>query len=340
MTYRDFVSALKGEEHERVPVWFMRQAGRYLPEFRAIRGDMGIKEICLDPERVAEITTTPVKKFGFDAAIIFHDLVLPMEAMGFEFDYQRGIGPVSSMALLSAMKKGKFVAYESSSDRYPIEKSISLFRNKNKDTPLIGFAGGPLTLMSYIVQSRHDGDLNLTREFIARHPAETRKTLDMLKEMIIEFTRAQVKAGVVAIQIFDSWVGNLPRSFFTEFYEIHLREIASELKGLAPIIYFSSGSSHLDDLLQDAGFDFLSVDWRHDLPSYSREVKPETGLQGNLDPVMTCIEPEIAIRETERILSSLAGRSNYIFNLGHGIPPHARIDTVGRLVEAVHAFPG
>ncbi len=340
MTYRDFIRALKGEEHESVPVWFMRQAGRYLPEFREIRGDMGIKEICLNPETVAEITTIPVRKFGFDAAIMFHDLVLPMEAMGFEFSYQRGVGPVSSLALLSAMKSGKFVPYEKSSDRYPVEKSISLFRSKNKDTPLIGFAGGPLTLMSYIVQSRHDSDLSLTREFIARHPAEARTTLDMLKEMVIEFTKAQVKAGTEAIQIFDSWIGNLPRSFFTDFYGSYLREIVSELGSLTPMIYFSSGSSHLDGVLQDTGFDFLSVDWRHDLASYSMEVKPETGLQGNLDPVMTCIEPEIAIRETERILSSLAGRSNYIFNLGHGIPPHARIDTVARIVEAVHAFPG
>ncbi len=340
MTYRDFVRALKGEEHDSVPVWFMRQAGRYLPEFRAIRGDMGIKEICLDPEKVAEITTIPVRKFGFDAAIIFHDLVLPMEAMGFEFDYQRGVGPVSNLALLSAMKRGKFVAYEKGSDRYQIEKSIRLFKSKNKDIPLIGFAGGPLTLMSYIVQSRHDSDLSLTREFIARHPAEARTTLDMLKEMVIEFAKVQVKAGAVAIQIFDSWIGNLPGSIFTDFYVSYLKEIVSELTGLTPTIYFSSGSSHIDNVLQDTGFDFLSVDWRHDLPTYSMQVKPEIGLQGNLDPVMTCIEPEIAIRETERILSSLAGRSNYVFNLGHGIPPHARNDTVGRIVEAVHEFPG
>ncbi len=338
MSFKDFELALRGEEHESIPVWFMRQAGRYLPEFRKMRGSNGIKEICKTPKTVAEISITPVNKFGLDAAIIFHDLVLPLEGMGFNFQYLEGKGPVSDKTLMGMMAGTGLIDYAQSIDPYPLGESIKLFLSSNRATPLIGFVGGPLTLLSYIVMNKRDPDLSLTRDFLYTHPLEAKKILKMLTDMVIAFSKAQIEAGITALQIFDSWIGNLPKYMFIDFYEKYLVEIVSELRGRVPLIYFSAGSSHLDDRLVKMGFDFISVDWRHDLPRFAIDTASNIGVQGNLDPALTRVGPEASAKEIARILNGLKGRNDYIFNLGHGVPPDAKLETVAKITEAVHAF--
>lgn len=337
MTFQDFQKAIKSEDHEGVPVWFMRQAGRYLPEFSEIKQGRSIREMCMDSEAVARITELPVKKLGVDAAIIFHDLLLPLEAMGLHVEYGKD-GPYSNTNVTDLLSRGDFIEYSEKNDMYPLSKSIRMFRERNPYVPTIGFAGGPITLASYIISEKKDSDLSLSRKMMISRSEQFRKVLKMLTEMIIQVSKIQIKAGTTAIQIFDSWAGYLSGDMFRDMYSGYLMEIASELSGKATIIYFATGTWHMQKSLETLGFDYLSVDWREDILSYSRSLKESVGIQGNLDPAFTAADWNTVRPHIQRMATGMKWKDNYIFNLGHGVPPYASQEVLKKIVEEVHGI--
>lgn len=336
MSYSDFLNAIKAQDHEGIPVWFMRQAGRYMPEFSQIRNGRSIREMCKDTETVAHITELPVRKLGVDAAIIFHDILLPLEAMGLRVEYGKD-GPSVRSNVMDLMARGKFFEYSKENDNYPLPESIHKFREGNPGVPLIGFSGGPITLASYIISEKRDGDLSLVRRMIHNEPQRFSEILRILTEMIIGFSKAQLRAGVSVIQIFDSWAGYLSGDMFSKIYSSYLREISAELSGLAPTIYFSTGTWHVQSVLEELGFDYLSVDWRRDILSYSNAIKESLGIQGNLDPALAASDLNVVKAEVMRIANGMKWKNNYIFNLGHGVPQFGSENILKEIVREVHS---
>ena len=333
----NFLSALRGEEHEQVPVWFMRQAGRYSRDYQDIRQGNSIKEICLDPELTYRVTSSPIDELGVDAAIIFFDILLPAEGMGFKIDYEEGRGPVISNPVLPGKANSEIFQFSRSSMPYPVEKAIKIFRERRPGFPIIGFSGGPITMISYLLRGQSDKELIETRKYLLNHAREAGMVMDMITEASIETLKLQVRSGCSAIQLFDSWAGYLPPSMLRDYSDRYISQISSEFSGKIPLIYFSTQTSSSLDILKDTGADILSMDWRCDLHKISGMVGPEKGLQGNLDPVMAAFSPERAVDESIRISSSMKGVNRYIFNLGHGVLPQTSPETLRRIVQAVHS---
>lgn len=328
----NFLSALNGEDHERIPVWFMRQAGRYLREYQELRLTHSIKEICKDPEIVSDISYLPVEKLGVDAAIIFSDILLPFESMGIDLEYRENIGPV-----LSEFKGlENILPFDINEFSYPLSLSIKKFKEKHRKTPLIGFTGGPVTLASYLIAGKSDRDLSVTKKFMLKNPSEFVKILDIITDMVIQIARYQKDAGTDVIQIFDSWAGALTSSQFRNIYSGFLNEIRNELN--FPVIYFSTGTGSMIEDLVETGFDFLSLDWRCDLTSIKDRIDASIGLQGNLDPLTAESNLKAALRESREILNGMKEKNNYIFNLGHGVLPRTDPETLKKIVEEVHSF--
>lgn len=334
----DFVAALKGEPHEQTPVWFMRQAGRYLPGYMSVRGDHTIKEICADKNLTLNVTEEPLDLLGVDAAIIFSDITTPIEAMGFGLEFQEGVGPVISNSFRSDPHLKNIFEFDISNFRYATYQAIKEFKERRPRFPIIGFAGGPLTISSYVVTGGPDTNLSQTKNLLYRDDPGFLRFMHMIKDMVIKNCREQIRSGADAIQIFDSWAGFLPPSEFKEYSNKFLSDIANELSVGVPLIYFSTQTSGMLDELQLAGFDALSLDWRCDLPSVSRIVKTETGLQGNIDPLIVSTSPMKAIRESKRLVESMKHKDNYVLNLGHGVLPDTQPETLREIVRTAHQF--
>lgn len=329
-------AALNSGTHDVTPVWFMRQAGRYLPGYTALRKKHSIKEICSSKDLTVKVTDEPIGLLGVDAAIIFSDITIPLEAMGFKVDFKEGIGPIISRPFQENRKLEGVHGFERSAYSYATFDAISMFKEKFPAMPLIGFSGGPLTVASYVAGGKADRDLSLTRSLIYRDDRDFQALMKMILEMVILNCREQVRHGADAIQIFDSWAGFLPSEEFKKYASAYLQEIVSELSGITKVIYFSTQTTGMLGELDGIGFDFLSLDWRTDLASASRLLKPETGLQGNLDPLMVAQSPKKAISEAQKIAASMKGKDNYIFNLGHGVLPSTDPGTLGEIVRTVH----
>ncbi len=328
----NFISALKGDRPDRIPVWFMRQAGRYLPQYHELRKNRSIKEICMDPRAVSDITYSPVELLGVDAAIIFSDILLPLESMGFDLEYRAGVGPV-----LSEFKGASAAeSFSIKHFRYPLSESIGLFKDEHPDVPLIGFTAGPITLSSYMIAGKSDRDLSATKRHAMKDPQDFIMLIDRSVDAIISMARYQKAAGADVIQIFDSWAGALSPVQFNRIYRGFLEEIRSELD--FPLIYFSTGTGGIVEDLATIGFDFLSLDWRMRLSDVRKRIGDSTGLQGNLDPEAAGSSPQIALQETRDILEGMKGKENYIFNLGHGVLPHTDPETLKKIVEEVHNY--
>ena len=334
----NFIAALKGESHEQTPVWFMRQAGRYLPGYTGLRKQYSIKDICADKNLTLKVTEEPLDLLGVDAAIIFSDITTPIEAMGFDLEFREGIGPVIANSFKENRSLRGIVDFSVSNYRYATYSAIREFKEVNPQFPLIGFSGGPLTIISYLVAGKADRELSETRKLLYNRDADFTRLMEMVKEMVIENCRAQIKGGADAIQIFDSWAGFLPPSEFRDYSNRFLAEIVNELSVGIPLIYFSTQTSGMLEELQAPGFDVLSLDWRCDLPSVSRIIKAETGLQGNVDPMMVAGSPDSAVREAKRLVTDMAPRDGYVLNLGHGVLPSTNVDTLREIVRTAHQF--
>lgn len=336
----DFMAALKGEPHEQTPAWFMRQAGRYLPGYTSIRKKHSIKDICADRELTLKVTDEPLQTLGVDAAIIFSDITIPLEAMGFKVDFKEGVGPIISNSFAEDPGLNNIIEFSPENYSYATYAAIRKFKEDKPDFPIIGFSGGPLTLASYVVLGHADRDLSATKSLMFNGDPGFSILMDHMKEMVIRNCREQVRNGADAIQIFDSWAGFLPAGWFRRYADKYLRDIQAELAGLSSTIYFSTQTSGMLEELNRLEFDFLSLDWRCDLPRVAEALPGSTGLQGNLDPLMVSRAPQQSVMEAERIVQSMAGKDNYIFNLGHGVLPETGPETLREIVRTVHRFRG
>jgi uroporphyrinogen decarboxylase len=332
----NFISALKHEQHDHIPVWFMRQAGRYMEEYRELRKSYNIREMCMNPEITEKITYAPIKLIGVDAAIIFADIILPLEAMGYKIDFnssgpniENGYSHNKSMQGIHEFNAGEL--------KYRTYDAIRLFKQNHPETPLIGFSGGIITVMSYILAGISDNNLIYTKKVMLNDPSFSIMK-KMVKNMILDYVKMQINAGVDAIQIFDSWLGALSPYTFEKYLKNDVIELVESIKSRVPIIYFSTGNSGMIEQFNDINPDMLSVDWRIQLGNARKILKEDIGLQGNLDPYLVQYNRESAMEETRRILKDAGKNDNYIFNLGHGVLPDTDPETLKAITDSVHLY--
>ena len=315
----------------------MRQAGRSLPEYRALRGEGSILDAIAAPELAAEITMQPVRRYGVDAAILFSDIVVPLSAMGVGIEIEPGrLGPVLTEPFRYEADLGRLRALEPESDLASMLKTIRLLAGE-LEVPLIGFAGAPFTLASYLVEGGPSRTFGQTKALMHSDPATWHRLVDTLAEIGLASLRAQVAAGAAAVQLFDSWAGALSRREYREFAMPASRRILEGMADLGvPRIHFGVGTGELLDLMREAGADVVGVDWRVSLADAAERTGGEVALQGNLDPAV-CLAPVEVVRTAARqVLAEASGLAGHIFNLGHGVLPETDPGVLRAVVDLVH----
>ncbi len=334
----DFIKAAYGRPHERIPIWIMRQAGRYLPEYRAVREKVSFEELCRSPEWMAVVTKQPVDIFGFDAAILFSDILLPLEPMGMKVSYEDG-GPVLSPTIRQPDDIGHFELYDPADEMGFVLAGIREIKKRLEDiVPLIGFCGSPFTLACYMIEGGGSWSFTEIKKFLYAYPKETSRLLAYLAELNGRYLKAQINAGVDAVQVFDSWGGILSPDMYREYSLRHIKTMFEICKteGVPRILYLNNAAPYLASLA-DLDCEVIGVDWRVDLPEAMAILDGKT-VQGNLDPHALFGTPESVFKDALAILEKTAGKSNFIFNLGHGIQPETPVENVQMLVETVHSF--
>ncbi|HEY2771627.1 MAG TPA: uroporphyrinogen decarboxylase [Solirubrobacteraceae bacterium] len=329
------VRALRGEPVERPPVWFMRQAGRSLPEYRALRKGRTLLELARTPELAAEVTLQPVRRHGVDAAILFSDIVLALAGVGIELEIRPGVGPVIAAPVRTAADIRRLRPLEPDEDLPEVGEAVRLLCAE-LDVPLIGFAGGPFTLASYLIEGGPSKAQARTKAMMLGQPALFRDLLDRLAAIAAASLRAQARAGAAAVQVFESWIGFLSRAQYERHVAPPTRALFDEVSDLGvPRILFGVGAGHLLEAMADTGPDTLGLDWRTPLSEARHRLGPKISLQGNLDPA-ALLAPWASVEEEARSVLAGAPATGYVFNLGHGVLPDTPPDVPGRLVELVH----
>jgi uroporphyrinogen decarboxylase len=330
--------AARGLPADRVPVWFMRQAGRSLPEYRALRGEGSILDAIRDPALSAEITLQPVRRYGVDAAILYSDIVVPAAAIGFGVDVTPGIGPVVRDPFRSAADLERLRPYEPEVDAPYVQETVRLVaRDLGAATPLIGFAGAPFTVASYLIEGGPSRTYGRTKALMHGDPDLWRRLLDRLADMAIASLRAQIDAGASAIQLFDSWAGALsPDVYEAVVLPASTKVFAALAETGVPRIHFGVGTGELLGLMGAAGADVVGVDWRVPL-DIARERVPGKAVQGNLDPAVCLASWDVVADRTRDVLRRNGGRPGHIFNLGHGVLPELDPGILKEVVDLVHA---
>jgi len=340
MTTSRFLRACRFERVDCTPVWFMRQAGRYLKEYRQIRERYGLLEMFKTPELAAEVTLQPVRALGVDAAIVFADILLPLEAMGIELEFAPGEGPVIHNPVRTRADAEALRVPDPEAELQFVLETLRMVRAElDAGTALIGFAGAPFTLASYMIEGGSSHSYVATKSLMYSDPGTWEILMSKLAEMLTGYVLAQAAAGAQAIQIFDSWVGCLGPADYRACVLEHSRRVFDALGARGVVsIHFGTGTGDLLPLMRQAGGDVLGIDWRTPLDVAWRRVGPEVALQGNLDPA-TLLGPREIIEERAReILERVAGREGHIFNLGHGVLPPTPVDSVKALVDFVHGY--
>ncbi len=330
-----FIRACRGQAHDRVPVWFMRQAGRALPEYRAIREQHSFEAVVHTPELAAEVTMQPVRRYGVDAAILFSDIVTPLQAIGVPIEITPGVGPVVANPFRTQADVARLRPIEPD-DISHVLKTVELLVN-DLDVPLIGFGGAPFTLASYLVEGGPSRSYTHTKALMFTDPTTWHALMERLADIVAVSLRAQIEHGASAIQLFDSWAGALHPADYAEYVLPHSQRIFTALEDTGvPRIHFGVGTGELLGLMAAAGADVVGVDWRVDLAAGRQRIPEGVGFQGNLEPAV-CLGPwdQVAAR-VRQTLDASAGRADYIFNLGHGVLPATNPDTLARVVELVH----
>jgi uroporphyrinogen decarboxylase len=329
-----FLRACRREPVPHTPVWFMRQAGRSLPEYRKIRDGTGMLESCLRPDLVTEITLQPVRRYGVDAAILFSDIVLPVKAAGVDLDIKSGVGPVVAEPIRSAADVERLPRLEPE-DVLEVADAVHCLVAELGATPLIGFAGAPFTLASYLVEGGPSRDHARTKALMYGDEATWHELAGRLADIAITYLRVQIDAGVSAIQLFDSWAGSLSAVDYERYVLPHSRRVLESVTEV-PRIHFGVDTGELLGLMASAGADVVGVDWRVSLDVAAERVGPGVALQGNLDPA-TVFAPWPAVAKRARdVLRRGGAAEGHIFNLGHGVLPDTDPDVLTRLVELVH----
>ncbi len=329
-----FLEAAHGHDTPRAPVWIMRQAGRYLSEYRALKEKYTFWELCRTPELAADITLQPVRRFGMDAAILFQDIMTPLPPMGLEIDFAPG--PVFRSPVRTAEAVDKLVVPDQNEIAPYVAEAIGLIRAESP-VPLIGFGGAPLTLATYIVQGGGSKDYDEFRQFLCYAPETAHALLEKLTELSIRYLKMQVEAGAQAVQLFDSWAGLHDARTYREFAKPYNQRIFEALSAYdVPRLYIAVDALHLYSEIKDLHCEVVSVDWRVPL-SQVRPLLPGKTLQGNLDPAVLLAPEKVVRAEAERVLGEGLG-GPHIFNLGHGIMRQTDPERVAQLLEVVRAF--
>jgi uroporphyrinogen decarboxylase len=329
--------ACRREPAAYTPIWLMRQAGRYLPEYRRVRDRHSFLEMCRHPELAAEVTLTAVERLGVDAAIIFADILLPLLPMGVGLRYEAGDGPIVERPLRTPTDLRTLPKVAVAESLSFVADAIRIVRQAlSNRTPLIGFAGAPFTLASYLVEGGASRQYQATKTLMYSDPALWHQIMELLAGMTAEYLKLQIEAGADVVQLFDSWVGNLGPDDYRRFVLPYTRRVIAAMPAGVPVIHFGTVTGTLLELMREAGGDVIGLDWRVDLAEAWHRLGPKVGVQGNLDPVALFAEiPEIKRRARE-ILDRAGGRAGHIFNLGHGILPETPVDHVVALVDMVH----
>jgi uroporphyrinogen decarboxylase len=334
-----FLSACRNEPVSRVPVWFMRQAGRSLPEYRAVRSTGGILQAVQDVDLATEITLQPVRRYGVDAAILYSDIVVPVAALGFGVEIRAGVGPVVERPFRDESDLDRLRPLDPEADCPYVQQTVRNLVDELGDVPLIGFAGAPFTVASYLVEGGPSRTHGVTKALMLGRPELWARLLDRLAGIAVAALRAQVQAGAAAVQLFDSWAGTLSPAM----YERHVMPASAKvLAGVAdlgvPTIHFGVTTGELLPLMAKAGASVVGVDWRVPLDAARARLGPGVAVQGNLDPAV-CLAPwPVVEASTHEVLAANGGRPGHIFNLGHGVLPETDPAVLERLVEVVHAW--
>jgi uroporphyrinogen decarboxylase len=332
-----FLRACRGEPTDCTPIWFMRQAGRYQPEYRSLRQRVSFLELCRTPELAAQVTLLPVQQLGVDAAILFADITLPLAGLGVPFDLVEGTGPVIERPVRTEADVRALQRFEPERDVPYTLETVRLVRRESR-VPLIGFAGAPFTLASYLIEGRGSKDLRLTKRMLLSAPEVWHGLMEHLTHMTLVYLEAQIKAGCQAVQVFDSWVGALAPVDYEAAVLPYMRRLFDGLRPLGvPSIHFGTGTAGLLRWMAQAGGDVMGVDWRVRL-SDARAQVASRAIQGNLDPAVLLAPFDAVERAATAVLLDAGGQAGHIFNLGHGVLPDTPPDHLRRLVDFVHHF--
>jgi uroporphyrinogen decarboxylase len=321
----------------RVPIWLMRQAGRYMSSYQKIRGKAEFLELCKNPDLATEITLLPINELGVDAAIIFADILLILEPLGAKLRFAEGFGPIIDNPIRHEDDVYKLTSDSLAESLSYVFKAINQTRQAlSANLPLIGFSGAPFTLAAYLIEGGKVGNLAWTKTFMYRYPQTWDFLMNLLSDACIKYLALQVKAGANILQIFDSWVGCLSPHDFENYVLPYSKRLTSTIKNLAPTIYFGTDTGNLLHLIKQTECQIIGMDWRVDLSIEWQKLNYDIAVQGNLDPIILLSDKDTIAKQTKRILSQVNNRPGYIFNLGHGILPQTPIDNVKYLVNLVH----
>jgi uroporphyrinogen decarboxylase len=310
-----------------------------MKEYRALRKKYSFLEMCKSPELAAQVTLQPIEKFKLDAAIIFSDILIPLEPMGVEFEFTKGEGPVFHHPLRELHDVEKLRVIEPEEDLPFLMKAIQIVRKELQGKiPLIGFSGAPFTLASYIIEGGHSKNYILTKSLMYQERPTWNALMEKISEVLIRYLKAQIRSGAQALQIFDSWVGCLSPRDYEEYVLPHSQKVIDGVGKSVPLIHFATSNSTLLELMKRAGGDVIGVDWRVNIGEAWARLGYDVAIQGNLDPAILFGPVDLIEKEVKRILDRIKGRPGHIFNLGHGILPDTPVDHVAVLVEAVHQY--
>lgn len=332
-----FIRACRRETTERTPIWIMRQAGRYLPEYRAVRNRYDFLTMCKTPELAAEVTLQPIDILDVDAAIIFSDILVIPEAMGLELQMTEGLGPVFPNPITTESDFERLKPVNPAEDLSYVLEAIRITKKELSDrVPLIGFCGSPFTILTYMVEGKGSKNFAKVKSLLYNHPLFAHKLLQEIAEVSAKYLSEQIKSGADAIQIFDTWGGILSKDMFTEFSHRYIVNLFHKLeRNNKPVILFAKGVYHSIKELSESSADVLGIDWTTEMSTAIELTKGRVALQGNLDPTVLYAEKSIIKREVIRVLNETKNFNGHIFNLGHGILPDINPDKVKFLVETV-----
>ena len=335
------MKACRREAVPYTPIWLMRQAGRYMREYREVRAKTTFLELCKTPSLAADVTVTAAERLGVDAAIIFADILLILEPMGIDLEFAEGEGPVIHNPVRNAGDVGRLREVEDAGALSFVYEAIALTRRELKpDIPLIGFSGAPFTLASYMIEGGGSKNYVHTKRLMYDDSGAWHAMMSLIVRALVKYLNAQVDAGAQAVQLFDSWVGCLSPDDYREFVLPHSRAVIEGVKRGVPVIHFGTGTGALLELMREAGGDVIGLDWRVRLDEAWQRVGHDVAVMGNLDPVALFASQDALRSQAKRILKQAGGRPGHVFNLGHGILPETPVENVIRLVEMVHEISG
>jgi uroporphyrinogen decarboxylase len=334
-----FLRAARGLSVTHTPVWFMRQAGRTLPEYRKVRETHTLLQICAESELCAAVTLQPMRRMPLDAAVMFGDIMLPLVGVGIDLDIVEGVGPVIRSPIRDAAGIERLRALVPEQDLPAALDAVRIVRESlEPHRAVLGFAGAPFTMASYLVEGRPTRDFAKTKALMLGEPQLWAQLMDRLVDIVVPFLRANVAAGADAVQLFDSWVGALSTGQYAQHVRPWTQRIFASLRDLdVPLVHFGTGTSHLLDLMKDDGATIIGLDWRTPIDAAWTRVGHDLGVQGNLDPAVMTAPWNVVQDAAQDILDRVAGRPGHVFNLGHGLMPQTPVDNIERLVEFVHA---